>query len=275
MFQIILVMAKFGEVLIVSNSDEDDELQIVSEHIVPAKTSLELTPVEERRLLDHLDLDPNVTWKTRVSSTAGGGISRGLMGMGKVMAQCEVVSEGMVIKQKKLESQKIFVTVKKPTKDAALSTKFAEIMTISSDDSEEEPEPDILRKVTLKKTKNMKKPSRVTDHLIKQHRQRAEHQRHGPLGVSGLASCPWLVELVSRTMGCVMLKIQVLSVSGIIQNDDIVTKDITPNLHKESPTKTSSFQDKSNQDPYSINESNQEKSIKQVHPEELSAIEFD
>ena len=84
MFQIILVMAKFGEVLIVSNSDEDDELQIVSEHIVPpAKTSLELTPVEERRLLDQLDLDPNVMVKIRVSSTGGGGISRGLMGMGK------------------------------------------------------------------------------------------------------------------------------------------------------------------------------------------------
>jgi hypothetical protein len=27
-----------------------------------------------------------------------------------------------------------------------------------------------------------------------------------------------------------------LSVSGIIQSDDIVNKDITPNLHKESPT---------------------------------------
>ena len=61
------------------------------------------------------------------------------MGLGKVMAQCKVVSEGMVIKQKKLESQKKFGTVKKPNKDAALSTKFAEIMTISSDDSEEEP----------------------------------------------------------------------------------------------------------------------------------------
>ena len=83
MFQIILVMAKFGEVLIVSDSDEDDELQIVSEHIVPAKTSLELTPAEERRLLDQLDLDPNVMLKIRVSSTGGGGISRGLMGMGK------------------------------------------------------------------------------------------------------------------------------------------------------------------------------------------------
>ena len=66
-----------------------------------------------------------------------------------------------------------------------------------------------------------------------------------------------------------------LPVSGIIQNDDIVTKDITPNLHKESPTETSSVQDKSNQDPYPINESNQDKSIKQVHPEEHSAIEFD
>ena len=74
MFQIILVMAKFGEVLIVSDSDEDDELQIVSEHIVPARTSLELTPVEERPLLNQLDLDPNVMVKIRVSSTGGGGI---------------------------------------------------------------------------------------------------------------------------------------------------------------------------------------------------------
>ena len=87
------------------------------------------------------------------------------------MAQCKVVSEGMVIKQKNLESQKIFEPVKKPSKDAALSTKFAEIMTISSDDSEEDPENDILRKVTLRKTKKMKKPSRVSDHLIKQHKQ--------------------------------------------------------------------------------------------------------
>jgi hypothetical protein len=83
MFQIILVMAKFGEVLIVSDSDEDDEMQIVSKHIVPAKTSLELTPAEERRLLDQLDLDPNVTVKIRVSSTVGGGISRGLLGIGE------------------------------------------------------------------------------------------------------------------------------------------------------------------------------------------------
>ena len=83
MFQIILVMAKFGEVLIVSDSDEDDEFRNLSFHIFPAKTSLELTPVEERRLLDHLDLDPNVTVKIRVSSTGGGGISRGLMGLGK------------------------------------------------------------------------------------------------------------------------------------------------------------------------------------------------
>jgi hypothetical protein len=74
----------------------------------------------------------------------------------------------MVIKQRNLESQEIFGTVKKPTKDAALSTKFSEIMTISSDDSKEKPEPDILRKVTLRKTKKMKKPSRVSDHLIKQ-----------------------------------------------------------------------------------------------------------
>ena len=63
-----------------------------------------------------------------------------------------------------------------------------------------------------------------------------------------------------------------LSVGGIIQNDDIVTEDITPDLHKESLTENSSIQDKSNQEPYPINES---KSIKQVHPEEHFAIESD
>ena len=67
----------------VSDYTGHDELKIVSEHIVPAKTSLELLPVEVRRLLDQLDLDPNVMVKIRVSSTGGGGISRGLMGMGK------------------------------------------------------------------------------------------------------------------------------------------------------------------------------------------------
>ena len=174
-----------------------------------------------------------------------------------------------MIKEKKLESQKIFGTVKKPTKDAALSTKFAEIMTISSDDSEEEPEPDILRKVTLKKTKNMKKPSRVTDHLIKQHRQRAEHQQHGALGVGGLMSVMG-GGAGHHDNGLHDDQDASLSVNGNIQNVDIVTENNNPNLPKESPT--SSVQDKSNQETSPINESYQAKSRNQVHSDEHSAV---
>jgi hypothetical protein len=266
-------MAKFGEVLIVSDSDEgdDDELQIVSEHIVPAKTSLELTPVEERRLLDQLDLDPNARVKIRISSTGGGGISRGLVGMGKVMAQCKVVREGMLIKQKKLESQKIFEPVKKPPKVAALSTKFSEIMTISSDDSEEEPEPDIFRKVTLGKTKKMKKPSRVTDHLIKQQIKRAGHQQQGALDVVSAMSdmCGGVGQ---HDEGLCEAQDTSQSVTDNVQNVDSVTEDNASNLHKESPSETCTVQDKSNQVTCPINESNQTMSRNQVHPEEPSAI---
>ena len=58
-------MASLDDVLIVSSdSDEDEDLLILSESIVP-----QLTPVEQRRLLVQLNLSPNASVKIRVSGS--------------------------------------------------------------------------------------------------------------------------------------------------------------------------------------------------------------
>ena len=49
------------DVILLSSSeeDDDDELQVLSEKIVPVKNTLELTPLEERRLLNQLNIPHN------------------------------------------------------------------------------------------------------------------------------------------------------------------------------------------------------------------------
>ena len=105
MFQIS--MAMFDDVVEVSDSgDDDDEVLVLSERL--AKTSKELNPVEERRLLHHLDLNPNVSVRIKVL---------GRVGKGTVMTQCSVISNGKLIKKKLLESNKIFEIATEPPQD--------------------------------------------------------------------------------------------------------------------------------------------------------------
>jgi hypothetical protein len=156
------MMASLNDVLIVSSdSDEDDDLQILSESIVP-----QLTPVERSRLLVQLNLSPNASVKIRVSGGESG--KRSLMGGRLAVAKCTVTSEGRIIQEKSLQSRKIFGPAKKPSQDAAP----AQILTVSDDEPDEfEPEiSPVFKKVTLRNKKELLK---VTDHLFKQHRHRA------------------------------------------------------------------------------------------------------
>ena len=173
-------MAMFDDVMMVS-SDDDDELEILSENIVTAKSSMELTPDERRRLLKQLNLDPDALVKIRVS--AGGGSQRSFVDRGLAVAQCKVVHDGKVFRQKSLQSHKIFGPAKRPPQDAALAAKFSEILTISDDEPEEPqlgPELSPFKKVTLSK-KN--KSNKVIDHLVQQ--QRAERVIQGDLEAVG------------------------------------------------------------------------------------------
>ena len=166
-------MSTFADVLTVSDSEEDDDedVEIISESIVTAKPSLvtELTPVEERRLLEQLNLPKNAKVKIRVF---GGGNKCDLVGGGKI-ANCTVTREdGEVLREKSLQSRKIFGPIKKTQQGADLS-KLSEILIIS--DEESEPDLSPLKKVTLRKRH---KPTLVTDHLLDQHRQGAGHGQH-------------------------------------------------------------------------------------------------
>merc|ERR1719318_2505577 len=110
---------------------------------------------------------------------------------------------------------------------------------------------------------------------MEQHRQRAGHQQEA---LDGAGHMPHMGEGAGqhdKGLGNIQVTSLSLSVSGNIQNVESVTVDIfTPSLHKEeSPTKTCSVQDKSNQEACSIHDSNQDKSRNQVHQEEHSAIQ--
>merc|ERR1719318_1202546 len=96
---------------------------------------------------------------------------------------------------------------------------------------------------------------------MEQHRQRAGHQQEA---LDGAGHMPHMGEGAGqhdKGLGNAQVTSLSLSVSGNIQNVESVTEDIfTPSLHKESPTKTCSVQDKSNQETCSIHDSNQNKS---------------
>ena len=143
------VMSTFSDVLTLSDSeeeDDEDDLEIISESIVTAKPSLvmELTPVEERRLLEQLNLPKDAVVKIRV---VGGGNKCDLVGGGRI-ANCTVTRDGEVLREKSLQSRKIFGPIKNPQQAADLS-KLSEILIIS--DEESEPDLSPFKKVTLRK----------------------------------------------------------------------------------------------------------------------------
>ena len=96
-----------------SEEDVDDEIQVLSVKIRPVKNTLELTPVEERRLLDQLNIPHNSgSGKIRVKVLSGIN-KRSLLTTAKV----KVLTGERVIEEKMLKTSKIFEPTKKPNQN--------------------------------------------------------------------------------------------------------------------------------------------------------------
>jgi len=138
------------EILTVSeDEDADSDLEILSEAIVPGTSrmaAMELTPVEQRRLLEQLKLPKDAQVEIKVVGS-GGGDKRRLVS-GGMTAHCRVLMNGLVVRQKSLQGNKIFRPRKSPPQAPALAID-SEILTIS--DEESEPDLSPVRKVTLQK----------------------------------------------------------------------------------------------------------------------------
>eukprot|EP00092_Neocalanus_flemingeri_P016479 GFUD01017832.1.p1 GENE.GFUD01017832.1~~GFUD01017832.1.p1 ORF type:complete len:749 (-),score=217.74 GFUD01017832.1:247-2493(-) len=159
------------EVLTVSDSD-DDELEVVSENVM---RSVQLTPVEERRLLEHLDLSvpKNVSVQIRVVGQGGDWDRQGLLGDG--LAHCKVTSGGVVVREKSVKTKNIFSSCKDKVVNTANNFKLSEIVTISDDEDEHDtPEQSPVRKLALQKSVSKAVP--LTNHLLGQ-KKFAQHKR--------------------------------------------------------------------------------------------------
>eukprot|EP00092_Neocalanus_flemingeri_P016480 GFUD01017833.1.p1 GENE.GFUD01017833.1~~GFUD01017833.1.p1 ORF type:complete len:590 (-),score=153.67 GFUD01017833.1:644-2413(-) len=159
------------EVLTVSDSD-DDELEVVSENIM---RSVKLTPVEEKRLLEHLDLSvpKNVSVQIRVVGQGGDWDRQCLLGDG--LAQCKVTSGGLVVREKSVKTKNIFSSSKDKVVNTTNNFKLSEIVTISDDEDENDtPKQSPVRKLALQKSVSKAVP--LTNHLLTQ-KKFAQHKR--------------------------------------------------------------------------------------------------
>eukprot|EP00092_Neocalanus_flemingeri_P016481 GFUD01017834.1.p1 GENE.GFUD01017834.1~~GFUD01017834.1.p1 ORF type:complete len:748 (-),score=208.65 GFUD01017834.1:247-2490(-) len=159
------------EVLTVSDSD-DDELEVVSENIM---RSVQLTPVEEKRLLEHLDLSvpKNVSVQIRVVGQGGDWDRQCLLGDG--LARCKVTSGGVVVREKSVKTKNIFSSSKDQVVNTTNNFKLSEIVTISDDEDENDtPEQSPVRKLALQKSVSKAVP--LTNHLLTQ-KKFAQHKR--------------------------------------------------------------------------------------------------
>eukprot|EP00092_Neocalanus_flemingeri_P084779 GFUD01106549.1.p1 GENE.GFUD01106549.1~~GFUD01106549.1.p1 ORF type:complete len:733 (-),score=206.09 GFUD01106549.1:247-2445(-) len=157
------------EVLTLSDSD-DDELEVVSENIM---RSVQMTPVEEKRLLEHLNLavPKNVSVQIRVVGQGGDWDRQGLLGDG--LAHCKVTSGGVVVREKSVKTKNIFSSCKDKVVNTTNNFKPSEIVTIS-DDEYDTPEQSPVRKLALQKSGSKAVP--LTNHLLTQ-KKFAQHKR--------------------------------------------------------------------------------------------------
>jgi len=135
-------------------NDDDNDLVILSETVVPSTSNMatmELTPVEQRRLLEQLKVPKNAEVKIKVVGSRGCD-KRSLLS-GGMTAQCKVVMNGVVLRKESLQGNKIFRHRKSPPQASARQLKApvlikdSEILTIS--DEESEPDRVVRRKKRL------------------------------------------------------------------------------------------------------------------------------